>query len=143
MQKMVLFGLDSIALGPAFSHVQKPSELFVVRDQLVQGELHPIALEMTSPHPMAAVSSNGVKPGSQGIGAFKLGEMLERSKEDLLHRVLRILTMPAHLHAERKDSILQKPDSLFDCLGGVLLQQFGCLDDFTSHFGRGESSLSV
>ena len=143
MQKMVLFGLDSIALGPAFSHVQKPSELLVVRDQLVQGELLPISLMRTSPHSVATVSSNGVKPGDQSVGAFELGKMLERSKEDLLHGVLRILTMPAHLHAERKDSILQKPDSLFDCLGRVLLEQFGCLDDFTSHLGQGESSLSV
>src|SRR3974390_1194119 len=100
MQKMVLFGLDSIALGPAFSHVQKASELFGVRDQLVQGELLPIAIQMTPPHSVATVSSNGLKPGGQSIGAFKLGEMLKRSKEDLLHRVLSILTMPAPLHAQ-------------------------------------------
>jgi hypothetical protein len=140
MKEMVLFGVDGISLRTALRHEQEPPELFVVGDQVIEREFLSIAFERTSPHSVAAVSSNGVKPGGQSVGALKLGEMFERSKEDLLHCVLGILTMPAHLHAERKDSILQKPNSLFDCFGRVLLQQFGCLDDFTSHLGE---SLSV
>jgi hypothetical protein len=35
MKEVMLFGLDRVALGAAFSHVQKTPELFVVRDQLV------------------------------------------------------------------------------------------------------------
>src|SRR5260370_38452682 len=114
MKELVLLGSNSIQLGAVFFIGQKWSELFVVRDQFVQQDFLSIAIKMTSPHSMAAVPCNGVEPGGQSIGAFNLAEIFERSKEDFLHRVLCILTMPTHLHTERKNGILQQPDTLFN-----------------------------
>src|SRR6266705_5378014 len=98
MQEMTLFSMDSGVFGAAFRFNQKTPEFLVVGNQIVQGEVFRISLQVASPHAMAAVSRHRVKPGRQSVRTSQLAKMFKRSKEDFLHGVLRILAMPTHLH---------------------------------------------
>ena len=89
-------------------------------------------------HAPAAVSSDGIKPDGHLLRSLNLGKVPDGAGEHLLHGVFRIFRMPADLHAEGIDRILQQTDRLFDGFRSVAAQEVGGSDQFRSH-RRGSS----
>src|ERR1035441_5115938 len=68
---------------------------------------------LAAPAP-AAVSGYGIKPDGKSLRGLNLGQVAERAGENLLHGVLCVFRMPADLHAEGIDRVLQQADSFID-----------------------------
>ena len=79
-------------------------------------------------HAPAAVSGDGVKPDSHLLRGLNLGQVPEGTGKHLLHGVFRVFRMPADLHAEGIDRILQQTDRLFDSFRRVAAQEIGGSD---------------
>src|ERR1039457_2414087 len=84
-------------------------------------------------HPPAAVSGYGIEPERKSLGILELGQVPERTGENLLHVIFRVLPVAADLHTEGIDRILQQTDRLFNGFSGIARQEFGSLDRFGSH----------
>ena len=91
-------------------------------------------------HPPAAVSGDGIEPERKSLRVLEFGQMPERTGENLLHGIFRVLPVPADLHTEGIDRMLQQTDCLFDGFRCVAAQQLGSLDQFGSHGLRSQSN---
>src|ERR1017187_3453568 len=84
-------------------------------------------------HTPATVSGYGIEPDGESLRVLNLGQMPQRSGEDLLHGIFRVFRMPADLHAEGIDRALQQTDCLFDRFRSIAAQEIGSLNEFGSH----------
>ena len=141
MQQMVLLGLEQIGLGTISCILEQQSQLFIARHQLIKRKNICGGMRRLSAHAPAAISSDGVEPDSQFLRVVYLGQMLKRTEEHLLHGVFGVFRMPADLHAERIDRVLEQPDRLFNRFRSIEAQQICSLDQFRSH--RMESLRSI
>ena len=67
------------------------------------------------------------------MGILELDQVPERTGEDFLHVIFRVLPVAADLHTEGIDRILQQADRLFNGLRSVAVQEFGSLNQFWAH----------
>jgi len=90
--------------------------------------------ELATPttHP-ATIASDFIKPHGQSLGTFDTFQMRYGLQQDVLHRIFRVFAVTTHLHAEGKDSSLQKPQSFVDRGTIALSNKFNCQPDLWSH----------
>ena len=133
MQQVVLLGVEQIAFGTLGGILQQSSQFRLVGHQLIQREDVFGSRCSLAAHAPAAVSGDGVEPDRESLRVLNLGQVPQRTVEHLLHGVFCVFRMPADLHAEGIDRVLQQTDCLFDSFRSIAAQQFGSLNQFGSH----------
>ena len=107
MQQLAFFRAQQLALRRFGCFEQRLAEFGLIWHQYVERHFARRRRIEGTPHAMAAIAGDGVKPGRKGRRILKLGQMFERAEEHLLRSILGVFAVAAHLHAEGIDRILQ------------------------------------
>ena len=127
VQQIVPFGVEQIAFRSSGRIRKQQPQFRIVGHQLIERESVLWSMRALAPHPPAAIPRHGVKPDRQRLRLLNPRQVAQRTVKHLLHGVLGVFRMPADLHAERVDRILQQTDGLFNGFGSVASQEVDSL----------------
>src|ERR1035437_10371800 len=78
-------------------------------------------------------SSHGIKPYSESLRLLNLGQMFQRTEENLLCRILCVFLVSTDFHAEGIDRVLEQADCFRDSFRRIKTQEIGGLSQFWAH----------